>query len=91
MKDLEKLENEIITNFIGNRINIELIGDITYTLKIENAKFLLNRVYLIFSDEKENQLNICLDEVGEISIEEGMIEIYFNYIPLLHFDFITKI
>lgn len=79
MKDLEKLENEIITNFIGNRINIELIGDITYTLKIENAKFLLNRVYLIFSDEKENQLNICLDEVGEISIEEGMIEIYFNY------------
>ena len=79
MKDLEKLENEIITNFIGNRINIELIGDITYTLKIENAKFLLNRVYLIFSDEKENQLNICLDEVGEISLEEGMIEIYFNY------------
>ena len=79
MKDLEKLENEIITNFIGNRINIELIGDITYTLKIENAKFLLNRVYLIFLDEKENQLNICLDEVGEISIEEGMIEIYFNY------------
>lgn len=79
MKNLEKLKNELITNFVGNRIYIELIGDITYRLKIENINFLLNKLGLILSDEKENQLNVCFDEVGEISIEEGMIEIYFNY------------
>ena len=79
MKDLKKLENEITTHFVGNRIYIELIGDITYTLRIDNTKFLLNRIYLIFSDEKENQLNICLDEVAEIEIEDRMIIIYFNY------------
>lgn len=79
MKDLEKLENEIMTNFLGNRIHIELVGDITYTTKIDDTKFLLNRLGLILSDNKENQLNICFDEVGEIEVEDKMIIIYFNY------------
>lgn len=79
MKDLEKLENEIINNFVGNRIHIELIGDITYTLKIDNTKFLMNRLGLILSDPKENQLSICFDEIGEIEIEDKMIILYFNY------------
>lgn len=79
MKDLIKLEKELSNNFLNNKIDIELEGDITYKLKIENVKFLLNKAYLILSDNKENQLNICLDEVGEIETKERYIEIYFNY------------
>lgn len=79
MKDLEKLEKELSTNFLNNEINVELEGDIRCWFKIEDVKFLLNRAYLILSDDKENQLNICLDEVGYIEIEEKYIEIHFNY------------
>lgn len=79
MKDLTKLEKELSTNFINNKIDIEMEGNITYRTKIENFRFLLNKVYLILSDEKDNQLNICLDEVGEIETKERHIEIYFNY------------
>lgn len=79
MKDLTKLEKELSTNFINNKIDIEMEGNITYRTKIENLRFLLNKVYLILSDEKDNQLNICLDEIGEIETKERHIEIYFNY------------
>lgn len=79
MKDLTKLEKELSTNFINNKIDIEIEGNIKYRTKIENLRFLLNKVYLILSDEKDNQLNICLDEVGEIETKERYIEIYFNY------------
>lgn len=79
MKDLIKLEKELCTNFLNNKIDIEFEGDITYRLKVEKVKFLLNKVYLILSDGKENQLNICLDEVGNIEIKERYIEIFFNY------------
>lgn len=79
MKDLEKLEKELSTNFINNKIDIEIEGNITYRIKIENLRFLLNKVYLILSDEKDNQLNISLDEVSEIETKERYIEIYFNY------------
>lgn len=79
MKDLIKLEKELSTNFLNNKIDVEIEGDITYRLKIENVKFLLNKVYLILSDDKDNQLNICLDEVEEIESKERYIEIFFNY------------
>ena len=79
MKDLINLEKELSTNFLNNEINIELEGNITYKVQIKNAKFLLNNIYLIVSDDKENQLNICLDEVGYIKIKERYIEIHFNY------------
>lgn len=79
MKDLIKLEKELSNNFLNNKIDIELEGDITYKLKIDNVKFLLNKAYLILSDNKENQLNICLDEVGEIETKERQIDIFFNY------------
>ena len=65
------------TNFLNNKIDIEFEGDITYRLKVENVKFLLNKIYLILSDCKENQLNICLDEVEQIEIIEKYIEIFF--------------
>lgn len=79
MKDLIKLEKELKENFLNNNIFIELNGDITYRLKIENTKFLLNRLGLILSDNKENQFSICFDKVGNIDIEEKYIEIFFNY------------
>ena len=79
MKDLIKLEKELKENFLNNNIFIELNGDITYRLKIENTKFLLNRLGLILSDNKENQFSICFDGVGNIDIEEKYIEIFFNY------------
>ncbi len=79
MENIEKLREELSTHFLNNKINIELEGDITYKLKIENVKFLLNNAYLILSDDKENQINICLDEVEEIEIKERYIEILFNY------------
>ncbi len=79
MKDLIELEKELSTNFLNNKIDIEFEGDITYRIKIENVKFLLNKVYLILSDSREKQLSICLDEVGKIEVEDGIIMIYFNY------------
>lgn len=79
MKDLVKLEQELSNNFLNNKIDVEMEGNITYRAKIENVKFLLNKVYLILSDNKENQLSICLDEVEEIEIKERYIEIFFTY------------
>lgn len=79
MKDLKKLENEILTNFISKRVYAEFTGDITYFLKIDSARYLLNQVYLIFSDENENQLSICLDEVEDIEVKDNFIQIEFNY------------
>ena len=79
MKDIEKLRKELKKNFLNRKIDIELDGDITYRLKIENVKFLLNTIYLILSDNKANQLSICLDEVGYIEVEERQIDIFFNY------------
>lgn len=79
MKDIEKLRKELKKNFLNKKIDIELDGDITYRLKIENVKFLLNKIYFILSDSEDNQLSICLDEVGHIEIEERQIDIYFNY------------
>lgn len=79
MKDIEKLRKELKKNFLNRKIDIELYGDITYRLKIENVKFLLNTIYLILSDNNDNQLSICLDEVGHIKVEERQIDIFFNY------------
>lgn len=79
MKNIENLRKELENNFLDKKVYVELYGDITYRLKIENVKFLLNKVYLILSDYKENQLSICLDEVEEIEIEDRLIMIYFNY------------
>ena len=79
MKDIEILRKELEKNFLDKKIYIELEGNITYRLSIENVKFLLNKVYLILSDNKENQLSICFDEVEEIDTKESYIEIYFNY------------
>ena len=79
MKDIEILRKELEKNFLDKKIYVELEGNITYRLSIENVKFLLNKVYLILSDNKENQLGICFDEVEEIDTKESYIEIYFNY------------
>lgn len=70
MKDLAKLENELKTNFINKKIYIELSGDIAYRIKIEDTKFLLNKLGLILSDDKENQITICFDEVENIDIKK---------------------
>lgn len=79
MKDIEKLRKELKKNFLNKKVDVELDGDITYRLKIKNVKFLLNKVYFILSDNEDNQLSICLDEVGHIEIQERQIDIYFNY------------
>ncbi len=79
MKNIEILRKELEKNFLDKKIYVELEGNITYRLSIENVKFLLNKVYLILSDNKENQLSICFDEVEEIDTKESYIEIYFNY------------
>lgn len=79
MKDIENLRKELEKNFLDKKIYVELEGNITYRLTIENVKFLLNKVYLILSDNKENQLSICFDEVEEIDTKESYVEIYFNY------------
>lgn len=79
MKDLEKLENELETNFMNKKVDVILEGDISYKLKIDNMKFLLNKINLIMTDDKENQIIICLDEVSNIQIKESYIEIFFNY------------
>ena len=79
MKDLVKLENELTNNFINKKVDILMEGDIDYILKIDNMRFLLNSVYLILSDEKENQISICLDEVGDIIVNDKIIDIEFNY------------
>ena len=79
MKNIEILRKELEKNFLDKKIYVELEGNITYRLSIENVKFLLNKVYLILSDNKENQLRICFDEVEEIDTKESYIEIYFNY------------
>lgn len=79
MKDLTKLENELKTNFINKKIYLELSGDIAYRIKIEDTKILLNKLGLILSDDKENQITICFDEVETIEIQENLINIYFNY------------
>ena len=79
MKNIEILRKELEKNFLDKKIYVELEVNITYRLSIENVKFLLNKVYLILSDNKENQLSICFDEVEEIDTKESYIEIYFNY------------
>ena len=79
MKDLEKLEEELESNFKNQNICIEFIGDISYITKINNVKYLLNKINLIFADSEQNQLNVCFDEVGDIEIKEKFIQIEFNY------------
>ena len=79
MKDIENLRKELEKNFLDKKIYVELVGNIKYRFAIENVKFLLNKVYLILSDNKENQISICFDEVEEINTKESYIEIYFNY------------
>lgn len=79
MKNLELLRNELEKNFVGNDINIILKGDIDYFLKIKNIKFLLNRINLIISDDIENEICICLDEVGDIIVNDKVIDLEFNY------------
>lgn len=79
MKDLAKLENELKTNFINKKIYLELSGDIAYRIKIEDTKFLINKLGLILSDAEENQIAISFDEVETIETQENLINIYFNY------------
>lgn len=79
MKNLIELEKELESNFINTKIDIELDGDISYRLKIENTQFLLNKLALILSDKAENQIVISLDEVDEIQTKDKYIEILYNY------------
>lgn len=79
MKNLKELEEELNSNFKGQNIYAELTGDISYIVKINNVKYLLNRINLILTDSEQNQLIICLDEVGDIEIKQKLIRIEFNY------------
>lgn len=79
MKNLKELEEELSNNFQNQNIYVELIGDISYITKINNVKYLLNKINLILTDSEQNQLIICLDEVGDIEIKERFIQIEFNY------------
>lgn len=79
MKNLKELEEELNSNFKGQNIYAELTGDISYIIKINNVKYLLNRINLILTDSEQNQLIICLDEVGDIEIKQELIRIEFNY------------
>ena len=79
MKNLKELEEELSNNFQNQNIYVELIGDISYITKINNVKYLLNKIHLILTDSEQNQLIICLDEVGDIEIKEKLIRIEFNY------------
>ena len=79
MKNLKELEEELSNNFQNQNIYVELIGDISYITKINNVKCLLNKINLILTDSEQNQLIICLDEVGDIEIKEKLIRIEFNY------------
>ena len=79
MKDIENVRKELKKNFLNKRVYVELDGDITYRLKIENSKFLLNKIHFILSDNTDNQLSICLDEVRCIETKDKYIEIEFNY------------
>ncbi len=79
MKNLKELEEELSNNFQNQNIYVELIGDISYITKINNVKYLLNKINLILTDSEQNQLIICLDEVGDIEIKEKLIRIEFNY------------
>ena len=71
MKDLEKLENELETNFMNKKVDVILEGDISYKLKIDNMKFLLNKINLIMTDDKENQIIT----IGELAF--GIAQIFF--------------
>ena len=79
MKNLKELEEELSNNFQNQNIYVELIGVISYITKINNVKYLLNKINLILTDCEQNQLIICLDEVGDIEIKEKLIRIEFNY------------
>lgn len=79
MKNLKELEEELSNNFQNQNIYVELIGDISYIAKINNVKYLLNKINLILTDSEQNQLIICLDEVGDIEIKKKLIRIEFNY------------
>ncbi len=79
MKNLKELEEELSNNFQNQNIIIELTGDISYIVKINNVKYLLNKINLILTDSEQNQINICFDEVGDIEIKERFIQIEFNY------------
>ena len=79
MTHIEELESELYTNFYNQDIFIELKGDIDYFFKIERIKFLVNKLGLIISDNKENQVRICFDEVDDFEIKEKLINIKFNY------------
>lgn len=79
MKNLKELEEELSNNFQNQNIYVELIGDISYITKINNLKYLLNKINLILTDSEQNQISICFDEVGDIEIKERFIQIEFNY------------
>ena len=79
MKNLKELEEELSNNFQNQNIYVELIGDISYITKINNVKYLLNKINLILTDSEQNQISICFDEVGDIEIKERVIQIEFNY------------
>ena len=79
MKNLKELEEELSNNFQNQNIYVELVGDISYITKINNVKYLLNKINLILTDSEQNQLIICLDEVGDIEIKEKFIQLDFNY------------
>ena len=79
MKNLKELEEELSNNFQNQNIYVELIGDISYITKINNVKYLLNKINLILTDSEQNQFIICLDEVGGIEIKEKFIQLDFNY------------
>ena len=63
MKNLKELEEELSNNFQNQNIIIELTGDISYIVKINNVKYLLNKINLILTDSEQNQISICFDEL----------------------------
>lgn len=75
MKNLKELEEELSNNFQNQNISIELTGDISYIVRINNGKYLLNKINLILTDSEQNQISIC----GDIEIKERVIQIEFNY------------
>ena len=79
MKNLKELQEELSNNFQNQNISIELTGDISYIVRINNGKYLLNKINLILTDSEQNQISICFDEVGDIEIKERVIQIEFNY------------
>lgn len=57
----------------------QILGHSSVKVTEECYLDLKNELNLIISNTKQNQLSICLDEVGDIEVKEKLIKIHFNY------------